>query len=856
MRIKTTLLLLLLFISRTGIAQNKQVAIVDKNGILRWKQSKEEIKGFGTNYTLPFAYAYRNAIKKGLTPEKLIEEDVYQFARLGFDLFRVHVWDTEISDSTGNLLQNEHLRLFDYLVQKLKERRIRLIITPIAFWGNGWPEPDEATPGFSARYGKDACLTNPFAIKAQQNYLYQLLNHVNPYTGLAYKDDDAVIAFEISNEPHHREAVDTVKQFINKMVAAMRKTGTQKPILYNISHSQQSADAYFSANIQGGTFQWYPTGLGARHELGGNLLPNVDTYTIPYVTHPGFKKQAKIVYEFDAADVGRSYIYPAMARSFRTAGLQLATQFAYDPTYTAYANTEYGTHYMNLLYTPQKALGLRICSEIFHSIPLYSQFGSYPADTSFGPFRVNAENDLAEMVTHESFIYTNSTTTQPPQPAQLKQVAGTGNSPVVQYGGTGTYFLDRISEGVWRLEVLPDVVWIHDPFDKTSLNKPVAVLNKRSWPMQLNVTGLGPSFHWFTISKDTIHFAGTAGNATIVVEPGVYLLSSTNTVSLHATDTIGNIQLFETVHVPGTVQETHVVHQPASELSEGNPASINATIISREEPTEVELYVQMPGSWYERLPMHRSHGYQYAATLPASKMKQGFIQYYIVVHFKDSVTSFPGAQQQHPAAWDFTHTQSFSVPVKASHLPIYLFTAAADHAQLLREWRKGSQLIPLAEDGQAGLSIHLETLEQKDPENPAAVLPADYSMRFFFGKKIAGRSTELDNKTKLIIRIQSNQSFPLQVALANHLGQAFGALVELIPGKNEYSVLFSDLKPVPLVLLPRPYPGFLPYYFQTPATAVFDITTTENLLLSVGPGIPASEVSQKRSFLLQSVRVE
>lgn len=856
MYIKAYLLFLLLLTVVGGFAQNRQVAIVDKNGILRWKHTKEEIKGFGTNYTLPFAYAYRNAVKKGLKPEQLIDEDVYQFARLGFDLYRVHVWDTEISDSTGNLLQNEHLRLFDYLVRKLKERGIRLIITPIAFWGNGWPEPDEATPGFSALYGKDACLTHPAAIRAQENYLYQLLNHVNPYTGLAYKDDDAVIAFEISNEPHHRESVDTVQQFINKMVAAMRKTGTRKPILYNISHSQQSADAYFSANIQGGTFQWYPTGLGARHELGGNLLPNVDAYTIPYVTHPGLKKQAKIVYEFDAADVGRSYIYPAMARSFRTAGLQLATQFAYDPTYSAYANTEYGTHYMNLLYTPHKAISLLICSEIFHQIPLYSQFGSYPADTSFGPFRVNAANDQAEMVTNEKFLYTNSTSTQPPQPAQLRHVAGTGSSPLVKYEGKGAYFLDRISEGMWRLEVLPDAVWIHDPFDRTSLNKQIAVLNKRSWPMQINLTALGSSFHWFTVSKDTIHHAGTADNATIVVQPGVYLLSSTNTVSVRPTDTIGNIQLYETVLIPGTVQQTYVLHQPATELGEGKPASIDATIISKEEPAAVELYVQMPGSWYERLPMHRSRGYQYTTMLPASKMKQGFIQYYIVVRYKDSIVSFPGAQPQHPAAWDFTHTQPFSVPVKAGHLPITLFSATVDHAQLLREWRSGTQLIPLAETGQSGLHINLETLEQKDPENPAAVLPADYSMRFYFGKKIAGRSTELNNKTKLIIRAQSNLAFPLQVALVNQHGQAFGALVEVIPGKNEYSVLFSDLKPVPLVLLPRPYPGFLPYYFQTPATAVFEITTTENLQLSVGPGIPASEVNQKRSFLLESVRVE
>jgi beta-glucosidase/6-phospho-beta-glucosidase/beta-galactosidase len=69
-----------------------------------------------------------------------------QFVRLGFDAFRVHVWDREISDKEGKLLDNEHLDLFDYLLSKLEENNITIIITPIAWWGNGWPEPDTKVP--------------------------------------------------------------------------------------------------------------------------------------------------------------------------------------------------------------------------------------------------------------------------------------------------------------------------------------------------------------------------------------------------------------------------------------------------------------------------------------------------------------------------------------------------------------------------------------------------------------------------------------------------------------------------------------------------------------------------------------
>ena len=141
---------------------------VDKKGVMRWSKSNAEVQGFGVNYTVPFAHAYRAAKILNISPKDAIDNDVYHFARLGFDAYRVHVWDTEISDSLGNLLDNEHLQLFDYMLKKMKDRGMKYILTPIAFWGNGYPEPDEKTPGFSRKYGKGNCLTNEEAIKAQE----------------------------------------------------------------------------------------------------------------------------------------------------------------------------------------------------------------------------------------------------------------------------------------------------------------------------------------------------------------------------------------------------------------------------------------------------------------------------------------------------------------------------------------------------------------------------------------------------------------------------------------------------------------------------------------------------------------
>ncbi|MDQ6609415.1 MAG: cellulase family glycosylhydrolase, partial [Bacteroidota bacterium] len=335
----------------------KNLVYIDSKGVMRNTKDNTEAALFGVNYTVPFAYGYRSHKALGVDLEKAIDADVYHMARLGLDAFRVHVWDVEISDSVGNLLENEHLRLFDYLVKKLKESNIKILITPIAFWGNGYPEPDEKLRGFSAVYGKGPSVVKEEATIAQENYLKQFFVHVNPYTKLSYKDDPDVIAMEINNEPHHSGPKEKATEYINRLASAIKSVGWSKPVFYNISESPTYADAVVKAKVNGHSFQWYPTGLVAGHEQKGNFLPNVDQYYIPFSdTIPEFRNRAKMVYEFDAADVMQPFMYPAIARSFRTAGFQWATQFAYDPMYTAYANTEYQTHYLNLVYTPSKAI--------------------------------------------------------------------------------------------------------------------------------------------------------------------------------------------------------------------------------------------------------------------------------------------------------------------------------------------------------------------------------------------------------------------------------------------------------------------------------------------------------------------
>src|SRR5258708_5030704 len=87
--------------------------LVDGQGILRWADTGEEAAFFGVNYTPPFAYAYRALGYVHASREDTIHQDVLHMARMGLDALRLHIWDCEVSDREGNLLQNDHLRLLD-----------------------------------------------------------------------------------------------------------------------------------------------------------------------------------------------------------------------------------------------------------------------------------------------------------------------------------------------------------------------------------------------------------------------------------------------------------------------------------------------------------------------------------------------------------------------------------------------------------------------------------------------------------------------------------------------------------------------------------------------------------------------
>ncbi|WAJ71684.1 hypothetical protein [Catenovulum adriaticum] len=827
MKLKTFSKLKLSFACAAALVFNAPVAASNsptyvENGVLKWTNG-DEVALFGVNYNVPFAHGYRAIKRAGIDHKKAIDMDVDHIARLGLTAYRIHIWDRQISDHQGNLLTlkdgNDHLDLFDYAVKKFAEKNIKVVITTISWWGSGWPEPDPTEPGFSSLYEKYQMNQNPEAIKAQQKYLTQFLNHVNPYTGKTYQQDENIIAFELFNEPKHTATPQKSAAYIEKLIKTAKDAGVTKPLFYNTSEQGYDPDfakALCETSIDGVAFQWYPTGLVKNSRFNSNVLPIVTRYTNPFADIKACDNKAKMVYEFDAADIDNAYTYPVMARSFREAGFQWATQFAYDPSVIAHTNSEYNTHYLNLLYTPKKAISLMIAAQVFTRQQRLANAGSYPQNNQFGEFNIDPVNNLSELNSDTHFYYSNSTQSQPVNPKKLQHIAGTSNSKAVQYSGSGAYFLDKLDSGVWQLEVYPDMQLIEDPYQNSSEHREVRRLFQTEQNMKLELTGLGNSFYIKGLNENN-NFQTQAKSAEFKIKPGIYLLSKKQSVDSNITakiDTYFNLPELSIKQLNNTPHHhpITVFHQPQREINQADKKVFKVQVSSEQTIESVELWVKYKGHRdFTALPMQQADDHWYQLNLPNTQdwNKAGQLEYMFVVKQANQTTTLPGHIKGKPSDWNFVAKQNtnnfplyYKTNLKLKDAPVTLFDANQVQNAFVYPAQAKAQWQYVSGQMGNGLAIQLSIDGLDKTHNPLlrATLAEDNAMQH---RQLTGYNT-------LVLKAKSaSVAEHLQFALLNKHGLAYGASVKIGTDWQYVLIPLNKLKPVDTIL-PQAYPMFMP----------------------------------------------
>jgi mannan endo-1,4-beta-mannosidase len=99
--------------------------------------------------------------------------------------------------------REEGLRGLDQAVWEAKRRGIRLVIPLVNNWSEYGGLPAYAawaSKAFGGTYTHDDFFTNARMKQWWKDYVYLLVNRVNTFTGVAYKDEPAILAWEVGNE--------------------------------------------------------------------------------------------------------------------------------------------------------------------------------------------------------------------------------------------------------------------------------------------------------------------------------------------------------------------------------------------------------------------------------------------------------------------------------------------------------------------------------------------------------------------------------------------------------------------------------------------------------------------------------
>ncbi len=598
---------------------------------------------------------------------------------------------------------------------------------------------------------------------------------------------------------------------LNTLTEAVRSTGCNKLVFYNVSQDFRIGAAIRQSKVQGLTFGWYPTGLNSGHELRGNYLRTTDAY--PDMLRPELARMPRIVYEFDSPDLRTGTMYPAMARTFRAVGTQFAAMFAYDMLGTASRNLGWQTHYLNLVYTPRKAMSAIIASEVMHRLPRLGSYGPYPENTRFGDFHLSPDENLGELVARDAFLYAGSTRTSPKDPASLTRIAGYGSSPVVTYPGEGIYFLDKVRPGVWRLEVYPDAVPVRDPFEPPNPDKVVTRAISRVWPMTIALPDLGESF---TVQPVTAGNAGSesAEGGRFMVRPGVYVLSAAGPVNAAALPaSIGAVGFAEYHAPPPDSLATSVQSLAAPAYVVDRDAELRARIVDPTPPDSAVLFLRpTAGGFYRAFAMHPSGGYEYAATVPAAALREGPHEFVITTFRGGSSATFPAGVRGRPWDWDYYSGDSWKVDVVGARTPLVLFTPRTDASRLTftrigDAGRRG--LFRLGVSGFTGQPImHFEL-----PVDQSGWSPPDYTASLVIKDRIQARRETIAGAETVWLRLRGlGPRQILHVTLMEDDGTSWSAAVPVDSTWTGRSVPLASFTAGRGVLLPQGFPGEWSYW--------------------------------------------
>lgn len=538
----------------------------------------QEVRLWGVNFQTPISWEYNRLASVGVSKtaqglNAVTDNNLDDVVRMGANHLRCHLTPADFTDENGHLVESSpYLDALDYLIAEAEKRGVYVsfaFLNHMGSWGTGaaW-----------AGQERGSWIQNPDVVKCMKTYICELVSRTNKYSGKVYGQTPNIAYWELINEPemysyssitsspcnsYYRDWLqkngktdsseayalyreETVKEYINSLKAAIRNKGDRHLVCWGLNWhrfrrgntdlfkgvSESDVDIVAFCNYPGQDLvsqQYWNNTYNFNNQDFASWFNDQRRDENGYgwaLTQP-FAEKAIVVYEFETFFNQSAYLYGVQATYFRSLRVQATSMWTY--TFNEIAPYMGGSHYLNLNTTPAKAATFLVASKIYQTAPYQTDFSSTPNEQKTDTYVISKSHNGAIFRTDKEFIHSCPVTADwnPLPPADdTKFIAGIGGDPLVEYSGSGLYFIEETSEGL-SMEFTPNIEVVGNIYSgatysnaKTKLDrvtKNSVKIHLPAWEMRA-----GTLYKLNGSSRQSMGNVSGAGN--LKLAPGKYIL--------------------------------------------------------------------------------------------------------------------------------------------------------------------------------------------------------------------------------------------------------------------------------------------------------------------------------------------
>jgi hypothetical protein len=247
--------------------------------------------------------------------------------------------------------------------------------------------------------------------------------------------------------------------------------------------------------------------------------------------------------------------------------------------------------------------------------------------------------------------------------------------------------------------------------------------------------------------------------------------------------------------------------------------------------------------------MTRKTAIEYLADIPGDFITPGVLRYRVIIARPGNrYVVFPGGYTNNPYSWDNFHNDTWETFVAAENSNLEIFNASNDRNSFVYPvFRRNFQTVYTAGETSGQLLLRSTIADLSDDKV--------FGFQHYFGDRLKGRATELSSFKNIVIRARTTGANPVRarISLITKDAFCFSAYVDLTSELKEIVVPITSLRPDSCLLLPRPYPGFMPLWFKASGNSVFSVADAEKLEFTIGSDLPASSLKQAYGYEVEKV---